>query len=150
MPNRLEGRVADILNEREVVINIGASRGVEPGMKFAILAPHPHVIVDPESKEKLGEVDRPKVRVKVSEVREKFSVLRTYETYTLNIGGRGPDITGFISTLSVFGPPRWVTKVKTLRVDESDLPGELRPEDSIVKVNDRVVQIFDDEEFPVR
>ncbi len=150
MPDRLEGLVADILNEREVVINIGSKRGVEPGMKFAILSPQPHVIVDPESKEKLGEVDRPKVRLKASEVHEKFSVLRTYETYTVNVGGVGPDFLGPSSVLSIFTPPKWVTKVKTLRIDQSDLPGELSPSDSIVRVNDRVLQIFDDEELPIR
>ncbi len=131
--------MADVLNEREVAITLGANEGVEPGMKFAILSPHPHVIVHPETKARLGEVDRPKARVKVSQVDEKFSVARTYETYSVNVGGIGPDVAG---TLRVFTPPKWVTKVKTLRVDEGDLPGDLTPEQSIVKVNDRVTQIL--------
>jgi hypothetical protein len=150
MPDRLEGLVADILNEREVVINIGTKNGVEPGMKFAILSPRPHEIFDPKTKEKLGVVERVKVRLKASDVREKFAVLRTYETYTVNMGGRGPDFLGTTAAVSsLFMPPRWVTKVKTLRVDQSDLPGELSESESIVKVNDRVVQIFADEESPI-
>ena len=144
MTERLEGRVANILNEREVAVNIGARDGVEVGMKFAILSPNPIAIVDPASKETLGEVDRPKVRVKASEVQDRFSILRTYETYTANVGGTGTDFLG--GTLSIFTPPKWVRRVKTLRVDESDLPGELTPADSIVKVNDRVVQIVDSED----
>ena len=143
MSDRIEGRVATVLNEREVAINVGSKDGVQTGMRFAILSEYPIRITDPGSDELLGEIDRPKVRVKVSEVNEKFSVARTYETYEVNVGGAGLDITG----IAIFGrPPKWVTKVKTLRVDESDLPGELTAEESIVKVNDRVVQIVDDQD----
>ena len=145
MTERLEGRVAGILNDREVVITLGEVSGVEIGMEFAILSPQAHEIIDPETKEKLGEMERVKVRLKASDVREKFSVLRTFETYTVNVGGTGPDIVGF----SLFNPAKWVTRVETLRVEESDLPGELSESESIVKVNDRVVQILDDEESPI-
>ena len=142
MPDILQGRVAEILNEREVVINIGANNGVQPGMKFAILGEQPHVIVDPQTQEELGQVDRPKARVKVSQVHEKFAVARTYETYSVNVGGYGPDFSQILGVGKYLEPPKWVTKVKNLRVDESDLPGELTPEQSIVKVNDRVTQIL--------
>jgi hypothetical protein len=35
---KIRGKVAQILNEREVVINIGKDAGVKIGMKFKILA----------------------------------------------------------------------------------------------------------------
>jgi len=140
---RLEGRVAEILNEREVAINLGSEEGVAPEMRFAILSGHPYVIKDPETGDELGEVDRPKVRVKVSLVKDRFCLARTYETYSVNIGGTGAGI-GDLAKL--FTSPKWVTKVKTLRVDQSDLPGELSEEDSIVKINDRVIQLFDNED----
>ena len=89
---RLEGRVAEILNEREVAINLGSEEGVAPEMRFAILSGHPYVIKDPETGDELGEVDRPKVRVKVSLVKDRFCLARTYETYSVNIGGTGAGI----------------------------------------------------------
>ncbi|TMB65481.1 MAG: hypothetical protein E6J43_11940 [Chloroflexi bacterium] len=138
----LTGVVARILNEREIAINLGAVNGVREDMKFGVLSQNPHVITDPNTGETLGELDRPKVYVKVSQVQEKFSVARTYETYTANVGGTAPEL----GLMQIFRAPRWVTKVKTLRVDQSDLPGELSERDSIVKVKDRVVQVFDDDE----
>ncbi len=128
----LQGKVAKILNEREVVINIGKMHGVQKGMKFAILAPTPEEICDPETGELLDVVDRPKVTVQATEVREKITICSTYKTRT--IGG------GFYSPLSgLFDPPRRIPE--TLSVKDSSLPAPLSPEDSYVKAGDRVKQV---------
>lgn len=52
----LRGKVALILNEREIVINIGAEQGVKPGMKFKVLADTPTEILDPDTQLKIGVV----------------------------------------------------------------------------------------------
>src|ERR1700728_922295 len=72
--NKLTGRVAQILNERELVINIGSQAGVSNGMKFAILAEAPLKIIDPVTKELLDTIDRTKVCVKAHEVKPKVSI----------------------------------------------------------------------------
>jgi hypothetical protein len=143
MNTLLTGYVTNILNEREVAINIGSSNGAQLGMRFEIRSKHAITVVDPLSGEELGEIDRVKVKVKVSDVHEKFSVARTYETFQINTGGAGVLFPDF----SFFGkPPRIVTKVKTLRAEDYESPQEISPEESFVEVGDRVIQIQEDDE----
>jgi hypothetical protein len=130
----LEGRVATIVSVREVAINLGARDGVEPGMIFAILAGMPLEVRDPNTREPLGEIDREKVRVKATEVFDRFSICRTYETYET------PDLLGFASVLPSLAGTR---QVRTLKIEDSeeDLPPPLSEEESYVKVGDRVREL---------
>lgn len=129
---RLEGKVAQVLNEREVVINRGRDHGVTEGMKFAILTENPIEVIDPDSGDSLGLIDREKIRVQAAEIHDNFSICTTYETRT--IGG------GALSALDVdvlFGPRRKV--LQTLK--SSEYPKPLSPEESYVKVGDRVREL---------
>lgn len=125
----IEGSVAQILNERELIINRGRKDGVTNGMKFAVLASQLLDISDPETGESLGAVDRPKVRVWATHVQERLSICETYET--IEVGGSLFEIKDF------FSPRRSVPTTFAAR----DFPPELSPEESIVKVGDRVRQI---------
>ena len=78
----IEGKVAEIIDEYTVVINRGYEHGVEEGMRFVIYEPCDE-IKDPETKESLGTFEYVKAKVKVTNVREKFSTAETYETYTM-------------------------------------------------------------------
>jgi len=132
----LQGKVAKILTEREVVINIGSAQGVKKGMRFAILAPTPEEVLDPETGEVLDVVDRTKVLVQATEVREKITICSTYRTTKISGGAFG------ISTSSInklFEPPREIPE--TLRIEDSSLPAPLSPEESYVKIGDRVKQV---------
>jgi hypothetical protein len=79
----LEARVAQILNARELVINIRESSGVKQGMKFAVLSESPTEIRDPVTNELLDTIDRVKVKVRASEVRPKVTVCKTYLVRTI-------------------------------------------------------------------
>src|SRR6266516_7397757 len=103
----LQWKVAKILTEREVVINIGSTQGVKKGMRFAILAPTPEEILDPETDEVLDVVDRTKVLVQATEVRDKITICSTYRT--INIPG-GAFSAGSIA-LGLFDPPRKVFEI---------------------------------------
>ena len=72
MTELIRGKVARILNSREVALNVGASHGVEDGMQFDILAPELHNIRDPDTHEVIGSVNRPKVRVQVGITEDRF------------------------------------------------------------------------------
>ena len=76
----IEGKIAKILNTRELVLNRGSDDGVSVDMEFAVLEPRLS-IVDPDTQELLGDLEREKVRVRVFETHPKFSLARTYETY---------------------------------------------------------------------
>lgn len=134
-PNtRLEGRVASILNARELVINIGSKTGVEPGQKFAVLAETPIQIKDPGSGEILDEIDREKIRVEAQEVRATITICRTYR---MRGGVGGLNVS---AAVAAFMAP---SRRETLRADDSDKPKPLSDKESYGKINDRVVAIDD-------
>ena len=130
---RLEGRVASILNARELVINIGSEAGVERGQKFAVLADTPIQVKDPTSGALLDEIDREKIRVEAREVRPKITICRTYRMK----GGGGMASSSAIVKMFAESKP------ETLRADDSDKPPPLSEEESYVKINDRIIAVGD-------
>ena len=144
----LEGRVAQILNARELVINIGAESGVTEGMKFAVMSRSPTEIRDPDTNAVLDTIDREKVRVRASEVRPKITICKTYVVRTIPAGSvySGSlleSLTAPIKFMKDIQPPQKI--VDTLRADEKDLPPPLSEQESYVKRGDRVIQISEDE-----
>ena len=118
----LRGKVARILNSRELVINIGEQEGVEIGMLFDVLNPKGEDIKDPDTGKTHGSIERPKVRVKIVTTQDKLSIAATYKQRKVNIGGSGPDIDLFGRGLaSMLLPPKWVDKYETLKTDEKTL-----------------------------
>ncbi|MCJ7510360.1 MAG: hypothetical protein MUP14_05695 [Dehalococcoidia bacterium] len=128
----LEGKVAAIVSVREVAINLGDKDDVEPGMIFAILADVPLRVEDPDTRELLGQIERYKVKVKVTEVLERLSICRTYEIY---------ETPGLFPFLPLIPPMVATRRVRTLRIEDSELPPPLSDEESYVKVGDRVRQV---------
>ena len=129
------GRVATILNSRELVINKGSISGVKLGMKFKVLAEKPIEIFDPGTGEELGIVDREKIRVQAVDVQERLTVCKTYQTMT--IGGGGFLTSALIESMG--SPPRKVPE--TLKADSASFPPPLSEEESYVKTGDRVIQL---------
>lgn len=136
---RLRGRVARILTSREIAINLGEDNGVEVGMYFDILHEGGQDIEDPETGEVLGNIERPKVRVKVTHVQDKLSLASTYKKRRVNLGG-SLEIAPFGLSRALM-PPRWVTKFETLKTEEKTWEN-LDEEGSYVKIGDPVVEAF--------
>ena len=134
---KLEGLVAQVINARELVINIGANDGVEKGMRFAVLAKSPTTVTDPESGEQLGVIDREKVRVEAGEVTERMTICRTYLSEYVGGGLLFP----FGAWAEVAGPRR--EQVETLKATAKSYPEPLSEKESYVKRGDRVVQVTD-------
>ena len=145
MTDPIRGRVAKILNSRELAINVGATHGVNIGMYFDVLDQEHEAIADPETGEILGSVERPKVRVKVVSVQDRFAVATTYRTKRVNIGGTSNNrfLTSGFSELLM--PPKWVTKYETLKTEEMTWEN-LKEEESYVKTGDPIVQVVPDVE----
>ena len=107
----IEVKIAKILNTRELVLNHGSEAGVAVDMEFAVLEPKLS-IVDPDTQQPLGDLEREKVRVRVFETHPKFSLARTYETYQeINPASAFTRLAGAISP--------YVTKVKILNTQET-------------------------------
>ena len=126
------GKVAGIINERELALNIGDSAGVKLGMVFKVLSDEPGEVRDPDSGELLGSFEREKVRVKVSATSERFSICRTFRTST--VGGSFAWALG-----SITREPREV--VETLKADDASYIPPLSEEKSFVKKGDKVVEV---------
>lgn len=140
--NRIEGKVASVLNERELVLNIGSEDAVEVGMRFKILYAGGIEITDPDTGEPLGNVEWPKTEVKVVSVQPHMSVGRTFRTVTVPARGQR----GLASYAAAFGalggdyePEKQV--VETLRSNTGFAEKEIDPEESVVKRGDPAVQV---------
>lgn len=142
MSDRIRAKVAKILSSREVVINAGSNEGVVVGMYFDILDPKGEDIIDPDTGEKLGSVDRPKVRVKITQVQEKLSIASTYQKEKVNVGGNSIFLSDLGTLSSALMPPKYIERYKTFRTDEAAWEN-IEEEDSYVKIGDSVVQVHD-------
>ena len=137
----LRGKVARILDTRNVVINIGYQQGVELGMYFDVMDPKGEDIKDPDTHEILGSIERPKLRVRITSVQEKLSVASTYKKKQINVGGERVTpavISGYSQYLM---PPKWITKYETFKTNEQTWEN-LSEEQSFVKTGDPVVQVI--------
>jgi hypothetical protein len=141
MTGPIRGKVARILDTRNLVINLGANHGLVVGMYFDVLDPKGEDIRDPDTGEVLGSLDRPKVRVQVVKVEERLAVASTFKKKTINVGGRGGlAVTGLAE---MFLPPKHVTKYETLKTTEKTWE-DLEESDSFVKTGDPVVQVLEE------
>lgn len=128
----IRGVVAKILNTTQLVINRGRNDGVREGMIFEVLDKNATEIIDPETQEVLGNIDRPKVSVKVIIVEDKLCLAETYKVERINEGGSGS-----VSLSMMFAPPKYVDVQETFKASEKaweDLPEE----QSYVKIGDPV------------
>jgi hypothetical protein len=132
----IQGKVAAILNERDLVINRGESDGVSEGMLFQVTQPDVP-IKDPDSGLELGVLVRDKIKVRVVELHPNFSVAKTYETYSASVPSE------LQQTLSrKWG--RTVTRVRKILTESAEQEGDtIGREGSTVYVGDPVVQITD-------
>src|ERR687889_277083 len=72
----VEGKVAKILGNHEIVINRGRGQGVRQGMLFEIFAPEGEEVWDPDTGETLGTVEDVKAKAEVTEVKDRLAVAR--------------------------------------------------------------------------
>ncbi len=140
MKELIKSKVARVLNSRDIAIAAGAENGVKVGMYFDIMDPKGDDICDPDTGEVLGSLDRPKVRVKVTQVHERLSVASTFQKEKINVGGSGYALGSFGGLSQALLPPKYVTKYETLKTDEKTWE-DLDEEESYVKSGDPVVQV---------
>ena len=136
MNDPIRGKVARVLNSREIALNVGSNDGVELEMCFNIMDIKLEDIRDPDTKQLLGSIERPKVQVKVTHVQEKLSLASTFRTTRVNTGGSGLGM-GMLSQALL--PPNWVTKYETLKTDQKTWE-DLDERESFVNVGDPAVQ----------
>lgn len=139
---QIRGRVARVLSDREVALNVGREHNVEVGMLFDITVSAALEITDPDTGNALGQIDRVRVkaRVKVSSVEDKFCIARTYRMERVNVGGRDalPKLRGDLDL------PRWEPRVERITTHEISSDG-LTESERYVATGDAVQQVMDDD-----
>ena len=121
----IRGRVAQILDSKQVVLNVGSARDVDVDMIFKVINPRGEQIKDPETDLVLGSVESPKLLIRVIEVQANLSVA--------TISAANPAVTpGALGPFArVLMPPRWVDQFETLGTDTTK-----------VNIGDPVVQVI--------
>ena len=130
----IRGKVAAILNERDLAINKGGNDHVSEGMLFQVTQPDVPVR-DPDSGAQLGVLVRDKIKVRVVEVHPQFSVAKTYETYPAHIPSA-------FEQAKTAPRGRTVTRVRKIIIEPSNQKTvTIGVEGSTVNIGDPVVQI---------
>jgi hypothetical protein len=76
----IEAKVAALISDFNIAINVGSSVKVTEGMKFSIRADSPIEIIDPDTGEILDIIDEEIIRVIVVDVKDRYSICTTYRT----------------------------------------------------------------------
>ena len=145
MTEPIRGKVATLLNAREIAINKGTTDGVLVGMYFDVMDADETDITDPDTGETLGSIERSKIRLKIVHVQEKLSVAATYRSERVNLGGDGGHLDaalGFGPVARALMPPKWVTRYETFEKDEESSTS-FEEKNSKVKIGDPVVQVVE-------
>lgn len=124
-------KIAKILDEYNVVINGGASHGIEAGDEFQILDKKGSSVKDPDTGETIGHLDLIKATVKVTDVQEKMCICTSNE-YTMVSGSV---FTGLNINAQSFLPQ---TEKEKLNVDNKQITGGLRKSNAAIRVGDAV------------
>ena len=61
MTQPIRGKIACVLNEREIAINVGTAKGVAVGMYFDVMHAEVEDIIDPDTDEVLGSMNARKL-----------------------------------------------------------------------------------------
>lgn len=132
-PRAVRGKVAEVVSDREVILNKGSNDGLKEGDYFKILDPNMMGIVDPDTNEPLGGFNVIKIVVVAIQVAERVTLARTFRRRSVNVGGTGG--LGLASFARAMQEPKYVEQIERLRLDEA-APRPLAPKDSIVSVGD--------------
>lgn len=125
MTEPIRGKVAQILSQRELAMNVGFEQGVNVGMEFDVMGSAD--VRDPDTENVIGVIERSKVRVRVSHVQESVAVATTFRK--IRNGG----------SLALFLMPLdWRIEYETIRAS-----GKTWEEDSRVQIGDPVVQVIE-------
>ena len=97
------GKIADVIDQYRVVINIGASDGVRVGQRFLIYKIGDEIL-DPDTKESLGRLEIIKGKGEVIHTQERLATLQTTEKH--EIQRRPVGLIAFAQALEITKEPK--------------------------------------------
>ena len=135
----IRGKVAKVLNERMLALNVGSAHGVREDMLFDVLSTDVCDVVDPDTGDTIGHVARPKARVRVARAGDRIALAYTQGTTYVNVGGLGlgRQLSGGISEF--MEPEKWEQRPRMLNSSDQawGKPGRV----AAVESGDLVVEV---------
>ena len=132
MSTPIEGKVAAIIDDTTLVLNVGSEQGVQEGMAFAIFALQGE-IEDPDSGESLGRWEVVKARVLATHVQARLCTVRSPVVGEVPVVGDTRPLSTMMVEHSVArasGQEQW----QRLEVRGTDIRG--RPQNQPIAVGD--------------
>lgn len=140
MEKMIEGKVARILDEYSIVINVGRNDGVAEGKVFVVFTQSEDEIKDPDSNEVLGKLENVKDYVSVAHVQDKFAICVAQEVGNTHKEGESSGaqtLSGAMMAESMSARPRGSNiSIEKLNVNNSQITGV--PQLGPISVGDRV------------
>lgn len=128
---RVQGAVAKIVSDREVILNRGTEHGLASGDYVIVIDPSTQSVLDPETGEDLGGLKRIKAVLRVVETTPKLSLAKTFRTQSVKVGGG----IGTPGIANMFAEPKYETRVETIQFDpQAGLP--ISEEESVISPMD--------------
>ena len=129
----VEGKVARILDDQTLVLNVGSAQGVAQGMVFCVFAPVEEV-KDPDTGQALGAWEAVKGYVQATHPQERLTVCRAYAPQQRSTGD--PSTHVLSAEMTEVSMLHGGTQPKArLHVDKAQLSG--MPEVGPIQVGDR-------------
>jgi len=124
MKKLIEGKVARILSDSVVVLNVGTAAGVTVGMAFVVLAQGEEV-TDPESGEALGRWEVPKGYVRATHAQERLTTCEGFLPGRKGTDKEDPSTNVLSAALITHSmhPETWRAKSTPLNVIRSEVSG---------------------------
>jgi len=142
MAHPVEGKVARILSDSHLIVNLGAMQGIRAGTVFTILAQGDEV-KDPDTGEVLGNWEVPKGRVVAVHVQDRLTTCEAYEDATRPPEGEDPS-TQVLSADMIrvsMRPETLGTRKAKLNVNRAEVAGI--PRIGPISVGDKVRALVD-------
>ena len=109
----IQTKIAQILSPTRVVLAAGGEQGMQVGMEF-IIYELSDSILDPETKEPLGQLELHKGRVRVVHVQERMATATTLPRRAYK-----PSMSEIIDALGPFRKRGWVDEYEELPIDQT-------------------------------
>ncbi len=140
MEKLIEGKVARILDEYSIVINVGRNDGVAKDMVFVVFTQSEDEVKDPDSGDALGKLENVKDYVTAAHVQDKFTICNAQETRNMHKEGESSGtqtLSGAMMAESMSARPRGSKdSTEKLNVNASQITGV--PQLGPISVGDRV------------
>ncbi len=142
MEKLIEGKVARILSENVIILNVGANAGVKPGAAFVVFARGEEVI-DPETGEALGCWEVPKGHLRATHVQERMTTCESFlpGAKPAEQADKGTNVLSAALIAHSMRPETWRKSRVPLSVNRSDVSG--MPSIGPISIGDPV------REFPI-